>query len=97
MSIALVDAKDGLVMYPWQTQYNLAGRAFPTSFPLRCQACGKDVYRLDNKTGEKVLYEGARTLMFSNGAGQVNEFQVNVTAGGKVERIRAASSEMVVY
>ena len=51
---------------------------------------------LVNKTGEKVLYEGARMLIFSNGAGHVNEFQVNVTARGQVERIRAASSEMVV-
>ena len=56
-----------------------------------------DALLLVNKTGEKVLYEGARTLIFSNGAGQANEFQVNVTAAGQVGRIQAAaSSEMVV-
>jgi len=47
-----VNASEDLIMLPWQTTWNLTGNSFPTTFPLRCQACGKDVYRKDKKTGE---------------------------------------------
>jgi len=48
----IVNASKDLIVLPWQTQWNLTGNSFPTTFPLRCQACGKDVYRKDNKTGK---------------------------------------------
>jgi hypothetical protein len=48
----VVNASDQLVHYPWQTQWNLTGNSFPSTFPLRCQACGKNVLRKDNSTGK---------------------------------------------
>jgi hypothetical protein len=48
----VVNASEQLIHYPWQTNWNLTGNAFPTTFPLRCQGCGADVYRKDNATGE---------------------------------------------
>ena len=41
----MADGKKDLALYPWQTLWNLTGNAFPTTFPLRCQACGKNVLR----------------------------------------------------
>jgi GTPase SAR1 family protein len=43
----IVNASEQLLIFPWQTQWNLTGNSFPTTFPLRCQACGKDVLRKD--------------------------------------------------
>jgi hypothetical protein len=48
----VVNASEQLLVLPWQTLWNLTGNSFPTTFPLRCQACGKDVYRKDKSTGE---------------------------------------------
>jgi len=37
----------GLLMSSWQTYWNVSGNFFPSSFPVRCQACGKNVLMPD--------------------------------------------------
>merc|ERR1712118_184528 len=33
----------GLLVSAWQTYWNISGNFFPSTFPVRCQACGKNV------------------------------------------------------
>merc|ERR1711920_901546 len=37
----------------------------------------ENAVKMVNKDGDKVLYEGERTIIFKNGAGQVSEIQVD--------------------
>jgi hypothetical protein len=41
----------GLLMSAWQTYWNISGNFFPTSFPVRCQACGANVIKPDGTRG----------------------------------------------
>jgi len=38
---------DGLLVASWQTYWNVSGNYFPSTFPVRCQACGKNVIMPD--------------------------------------------------
>merc|ERR1719453_368838 len=37
----------GLLVSAWQTYWNVSGNFFPSTFPVRCQACGKNVIMPD--------------------------------------------------
>jgi hypothetical protein len=36
----------------WQTYWNVSGNFFPSTFPVRCQACGKNVIMPDGSRGD---------------------------------------------
>jgi len=40
-----------LLVAAWQTYWNISGNMFPTSYPVRCQACGADVVLPDGTRG----------------------------------------------
>merc|ERR1719456_2027689 len=42
----------GLLVSAWQTYWNISGNMFPSSFPIRCQACGKNVILPDGTRGD---------------------------------------------
>jgi hypothetical protein len=41
----------GLLVSAWQTYWNISGNFFPSSFPVRCQACGANVVKPDGTRG----------------------------------------------
>jgi len=50
----IVNSSDtgGLLTGAWQTYWNITGNFFPTSYPVRCQACGANVVLPDGTKGE---------------------------------------------
>merc|ERR1712224_645290 len=42
----------GLLVSAWQTYWNVSGNMFPSTFPVRCQACGKNVIMPDGSRGD---------------------------------------------
>jgi len=42
----------GLLSSYWQTYVNVGGNMFPSTFPVRCQACGKNVILPDGSRGD---------------------------------------------
>jgi hypothetical protein len=42
----------GLLVAAWQTYWNISGNMFPSTFPVRCQACGKGVLLADGSRGD---------------------------------------------
>jgi len=42
----------GLLVSAWQTYWNISGNFFPSTFPVRCQACGKNVILPDGTRGD---------------------------------------------
>merc|ERR1719262_808023 len=42
----------GLLSSAWQTYWNISGNFFPSTFPVRCQACGKNVILPDGTRGD---------------------------------------------
>jgi hypothetical protein len=42
----------GLLVSSWQTYWNVSGNFFPSTFPVRCQACGKNVILPDGTRGD---------------------------------------------
>merc|ERR1719456_1025451 len=42
----------GQLMAAWQTYWNISGNFFPTTFPVRCQACGKNVILPNGTRGD---------------------------------------------
>jgi len=50
----VLNTKDygGQLMAAWQTYWNISGNFFPTTFPVRCQACGKNVILPNGTRGD---------------------------------------------
>jgi len=46
------DKYGGLLVSAWQTYWNISGNFFPSSFPIRCQACGKNVIMPDGSRAD---------------------------------------------
>jgi len=42
----------GLLVSSWQTYWNVSGNYFPSTFPVRCQACGKNVILPNGTRGD---------------------------------------------
>ena len=42
----------GNLMVAWQTYWNVSGNMFPTSYPVRCQACGENVILPNGTRGD---------------------------------------------
>merc|ERR550514_2288886 len=42
----------GQLMAAWQTYWNVSGNFFPSTYPVRCQACGKNVILEDGSRGD---------------------------------------------
>jgi len=42
----------GLLSSAWQTYWNISGNHFPTTYPVRCQACGDNVILPDGTRGK---------------------------------------------
>ena len=42
----------GGIVLPWQTYWNISGNSFPSELPVRCQACGKNVWLPDGTRGD---------------------------------------------
>jgi len=47
----VINQTDGLVMSFWSTHPSVGGNMFPQSYPVRCQACGKNVTLPDGTHG----------------------------------------------
>jgi len=47
-----ITLKDGLISSYWSTQPDVGGNMFPQSFPVRCQACGKNVLLPNGSKGD---------------------------------------------
>merc|ERR1719305_1697249 len=54
-------SKDGLISSYWTTQPGVGGNMFPSTFPVRCQACGKNVTLPDGSKGPFPCAPRART------------------------------------
>ena len=42
----------GNLMAAWQTYWNVSGNMFPSSYPVRCQACGENVILPNGTRGD---------------------------------------------